>query len=635
MASADFTAWLAETAAERVILCDLQLAEQTAGDGWASEGSNVYSLSNFSNFIGSGGDAVYRRIDKVRENATDYTEKTNQAEVQAASSSFWYDEANLKLYVRTSTDSDPDTFSSIAVYFTLFFGTTAKDFSGGQLYEPMLVGELPVIDLEAEDVLFGIKILEEGNLDLQNAHAFWDTVVADYVWKSKLVTFYLGGDSLTFSDYEKVTVMRTEDAAAGDTICRFRLKHMSTILDKILPLNTITAASYSNAGKGVTGTYKPMIYGAVADCPGKMVDTALGANIWLLNDAAAFALTAVTNVRMVDINGVQHGLTETIHYTLDLNACTVTVTDTNYAQENYLLIADCTGKTDGAGGYLDTWAEIAQDAILLLGEDSANIDTSSFSTADTDGYQSNGFYMDEPEKSSEYLMELQRSVRGYIYIDREGQWAANVFLPYGMKGETADSFADEDYVTWEPEDKLETVYHKVVVKYDRNPHTGEWQEVSASDSQAEYELERSNVARIETALIDKSEATAQAQRWLMTLKQPSIQVQLDARGLGGLLKHPFERYLVSRTRAPDSAGSWTNEPCEIIEVQKTLAPPGVMLRIRKLGLDDRGDRIRWVAPSGILAYDSEDSADQEAYAFVGDSSGEVGAANIARHTVLY
>ncbi len=56
MASADFTAWLAETAAERVILCDLQLAEQTAGDGWASEGSNVYSLSDVSNFNGSGGD---------------------------------------------------------------------------------------------------------------------------------------------------------------------------------------------------------------------------------------------------------------------------------------------------------------------------------------------------------------------------------------------------------------------------------------------------------------------------------------------------------------------------------------------------------------------------------------------------
>jgi hypothetical protein len=204
-----------------------------------------------------------------------------------------------------------------------------------------------------------------------------------------------------------------------------------------------------------------------------------------------------------------------------------------------------------------------------------------------------------------------------------------------MKGETADSLADEDFVTWEPEDKFETVYHAVVVKYDRNPYSGEWKERSASSSQVEYELERSDTARIETALINGSQALRQAQRYLLTLKKPSIQVAMEQRGLGGLLKHPFERYLITRNRAPDSAGSWTSEPVELIEVGKSLAPPGVWLRIRKLNLSDRGDRIRAWAGSGILAYDSESSANKEAYAFWHDSNGEVGAGNVERHSVWY
>jgi hypothetical protein len=638
MPSAAFNSWIDEVATDRIILCDLQMAEQTAGDGWTSEAptyANSHSIT-WSNFIGTGGDAVYRRIDKVRENETDYTERASAALVDANASSWYYDEANTKLYVRTSTGSDPDTFSSIAVYFSIFAGTTVKAFAGGQLYEPMLVGELPVINLQAEDILFGIKILEEGNIDFQNANAFWDTVSQDYIWKNKLVTLYIGGGTLDFDDYEKVAVMRIEDAAVGDDICRFRLKHMATILDKILPLNTFTEASYPKAGEGVVGTYKPMIYGAITDAPGVLIDTTSGANVWMLHDGdGTFALTAISNVRMVDINGVRNGLTVTTHYTVDLAAGTVTVTDTDYDHENYSLIADVTGDTDGAGGYLDTWAEQWQDIMLLLGEDSANIDASSFSTADSDGFQKTALYMREPKKASEYLMLLERSVRGSIYINREGQWAATVHLPYGMKDETADSLGDEDFVTWEPEDKIETVYHEVRVKYGFNPSTGSWKEKTASNSQVEYELERSDTATIETALINGSEASRQAGRYLLTLEQPSIQVAMQQRGLGGLLKHPFERYIITRSRAPDSAGSWTDEPVELIEVQKTLAPPGVYLRIRKLGLGSRGTRIHYWATSGILDYDSEDATDQDTYAFWHDSNGQVGAGNVENHSSWY
>jgi len=131
MPSAAFTAWLADTATDRVVLADVQLAEQTSGDGWTVDATytNSYTLS-WSNFIGSGGDAVYRRIDKVRENATDYTERVDEATVDANASSWYYDEANTTIYVRTSTGSDPDTFSSITVYHCLLHVIYGYDHQG-------------------------------------------------------------------------------------------------------------------------------------------------------------------------------------------------------------------------------------------------------------------------------------------------------------------------------------------------------------------------------------------------------------------------------------------------------------------------------------------------------------------------
>jgi hypothetical protein len=123
MPSADFNAWIADPYAERVVLCQLQLAEQTSGDGWTSEGPtypNTYSLSlspYIAESIVAGG--VYRLINGVRENATDYTEKASIALVEANPSSWYYDEANTTMYVRTSTGSDPDTFASILVFFEL------------------------------------------------------------------------------------------------------------------------------------------------------------------------------------------------------------------------------------------------------------------------------------------------------------------------------------------------------------------------------------------------------------------------------------------------------------------------------------------------------------------------------------
>jgi hypothetical protein len=366
-----------------------------------------------------------------------------------------------------------------------------------------------------------------------------------------------------------------------------------------------------------------------------MVDSTPGAQVWLFNDPDAFALVAIDNVRAVDTEGIQHGLTETIHYTKSLANCTVTVTGTDFDEQNYRLLADLEGKTDGAGGYLDTWAEISRDIMEQLGEETANIDTTAFATADSDASAKLGLWIKEPKPAREYLMDLQRSVRGYIYMNRSGQWSASVFLPYGMKGETADSLADADFVSWEPEDKIESVVKEVVVKYDRNPYSGTWKEVSASSSQVEYELERADTARIETLILHRSNASPYAQRLLLSLKKPSIQAALQMRGLGGMLKHPFERYIVTRTRAPDTAGSWTDEPVELLEVQKTLAPPGIFLRIRKLGLGDRGDRIRYWATSGILAYDSESAANKAAYAFWHDSNGEVGAGNVENHSSWY
>ena len=221
----DFIAWPDR---DEVVL--VELAPSLTLSGFAAVGGgaqNSYQIAVVrfvsTDLFPKGG--VYRKVVGVRENGTDLTERTSLATVDANASSWWWDSTNDLLYVRSSTGSDPDTFTAYQAFVTFYCATKGlvlnqTDGNGdtGVYYHPWMAGEAPRASAQMEDLLFGHKIAEAGDLVLTNAHEFWNAIVApngSYNWKNKKVKFFLGGSyrglALARSQYVAVTTMLVED----------------------------------------------------------------------------------------------------------------------------------------------------------------------------------------------------------------------------------------------------------------------------------------------------------------------------------------------------------------------------------------------------------------------------------------
>ncbi|MGE0463902.1 MAG: hypothetical protein AB7Q16_21255 [Vicinamibacterales bacterium] len=621
MPSAAFVTWLNEFSTTRIVLAELQPAEILSG--WSATGgsfTNTHEIA-WANAVQAevvpGG--IYRRLDGVRQNDLDLTARASVAEVDANAGSYFHDTANGVLYVRTTTGSAPDEFAALLAFFTIFVGTDAVDFEAGELYEPRIVGDLPVVTLEADDPLHGAKRYGSGDIVLANSDGLFDRLVRLWVWKNKLVTLKLGGGDLAASDYETIAQMRIEDVTPNDDVCRFTLRNMATVLDKYLPLNTFSANDYPHIGEGLEGTYKPLLYGAKTNIPGLLIDSTGGAQVYMVADPAAQVLTAVLAVRAIErASGVSTLLTLTTDYTVNLAACTVTVTNATYSADNYDLRIDATGESDGTGGYLSTFGQIARDILITLDERAALLDDAAFATADTDAPAPLGVWMREGKNAQEYIRLLEASVNGAVFIGRDGRWTAQIWDPT-YDPTTAQTIVDEDIDTWDPDDKVESIFPVARVLYDENPATGATKVTEASNDTIRYAYETSDSRTVRTALINAGDAAILAARYRLMVGSPTIHVNMAERGLSGMLRQPFDKVVVTRRRAPTEAGLFDGQVMEVLRVEKQLAAASVAMRLGDLR--GFGNRVgRW-ADSAAPDWGAASAAERERDGYWSDSAG--------------
>src|SRR5262245_41808501 len=110
---ASFSEFLAWPTREEVIL--VELTPSLSVTGWTLQTGSTYKAT-LSRFDATAGFNVYRRAVGVRQNSIDLTVQTSIANVDANPGSWYWDEANSLIYVRTTTGSDPDTFTTMQVF---------------------------------------------------------------------------------------------------------------------------------------------------------------------------------------------------------------------------------------------------------------------------------------------------------------------------------------------------------------------------------------------------------------------------------------------------------------------------------------------------------------------------------------
>lgn len=564
---------------------------------------------------------VYRRLDSLRIDGDTLSPASTLRDLDAAPSGYCYDETTGLLSAKAVTGVTPDTFAAVLALFTIFVATAPIAFVDGYLYEPRIVGDVPAVTLAADDPLFGIKRYADGTLTLSNADRFFDRLVRTWVWKNKFITIKFGGASLAYADFETVTKLRVQDVTPNDDVCTLTLRAMATTLDKQLPLNTFSAVEYPTLGEGLDGTYKPLLYGAMTDIPGLLVDSTPGAQGYLVSDPAAHALTAVSAVRAkLRSTGALISLTPIIDYTVDLAACTVTVINPTYDATTYDLLIDATGAGDGAGGYLRTCGAIAKALLLTLGEDLANIDVASFDAADATEPADLALWLHEGQSAAEYMRLIEQSVLGAVFVGSRGLWVMSIWDP-SYDPTAVPTLGESDMAAWTVDDKIESVFSTVRVRYATNPSTGDASSVTASDSAIQYAYETTDEVSIDTALLDASAATTLAQRYRLLAGTPTVNVSLTERGLSLFGAQPFDKVLVSRARAPHASGAYVDQAMECLTIKKVLAPPSVQLVLGELR--GFGARIgRWT-DDAAPAYLDATADDRATSGYWADDTGRV------------
>lgn len=642
---ADFIAWPARS---EVVIAELtpflRLSGFTATGGFP----NTYQVS-LPRLTGTaqipGG--VYRRCVGVRENATALTERASIAQVDANASSWYWDEAAGLLYVRSSTGSDPDTFTAYAASVRFYVATTGivlnrvdGNADTGIYHHPWLEGDLPTAIDEMEDLLSGRKKTYSGNVTLTNAHKFWNAIVApdgDYHWKNKKIAFYFGGSyngqALLRSQYATRVTMLVEDVSADEYRCQFTLKPLGHLLNQELPVTPFVASAYPNLGDGVSGTKKWLGWGRAIIRP-DLTDTA-SLGDYTVADAAYQTLFAIHSVWAVHkTTGARTLLTLTTDYAINLTACVIAIVNPTYAHANYLIECDVTGKPDGAGSYLKTFSAVTKDILKThLAFTDSDLDLASFTQADVDAPEELSVWIKSPRQlrsilasSEPGLPSLERSVLGRLAQTRDGKWKVKIWTP--TYPATAPLITKTDFAAFSPEPKFETVYGTTRAHYGYDHGRQQWAVEEASDPVVAYLDESQDRLDVFTFLRSASSAQLLAQRYQFMSGAVSMEIAFSERGAKLAEREAGDIVRVTFNPAPSAAGEYIDRPFELMQLVSPVATP-MRLSGRLGDLRGIGERIgRWMDASAP-AWSAATTEERARSGFWSDSSGRIDPADPA------
>jgi hypothetical protein len=612
--SSAYKAWVDAQSASRIVVIEFQPAE--ALTTWAATGGatpNIYETA-FSIFAETdripGG--IYRRLDSVEENGDPLTVRASLALVNSNAGSWRYE--NGKIYVRTTGSVNPTTVSSITAVFTIFVGTESFDIVGGELYEGRIAAQLPQIEATV-DTLYGAKILASGDVSLPNGDGLFDRLSKKWAWHGRYASIFLGGRELAFGDFEPVARMVVDQVLPNDQECRIVLQDEQDVLESFLPTRTFTREENPNAGDDTIGTYVPLLYGEVLGISPPCIDRTPGATVFLAGDPTVQTLTAVWNVRAIE-NGLTVGLSLGDDYTVNLSACTVTVTRVDLVDTT--LFIDARGPASVA-----TMADLLRELLLVLGTPAADIDTATFTAAGVIYPEPFGLWIQNGQPASDYVTRIEASMIAALVRNREGLWTL-LLDDVGASVADLPQFFDEDFKTWAPNNGGEAQVSEVRVRFDYRPAGDTTSEASASDGPTRYTQKAPQSWSLTSVLRHRGDALRLAQQYLVRLKNRPIHIDFSETGLTMMTSTAFTAVRVTRERAPSTTGAYDDRVMFIGRLAKLLSPPqadGTL--IDRPDVAEMYGRAKDWASDSIPSWGSSSGAERLQYAYWHNDSDEV------------
>lgn len=194
------------TTQDLVWLCEIEPARRLEGETWTHvlvTNTNCYYIAH-----PEGKPSRVRQCLKSTGAFVTYTpDVADLATCHATASSWYWDAANTRLYVHTSTAADPGIGSGL-FYINSYFWEHLADRQidlNGFPYRPLLdPSSLSSVSFEATLFSTGGISQSFGSVTVLNPDSYWDSRLAAYVYEGKRILIKFGKPADAYTDYVKL-----------------------------------------------------------------------------------------------------------------------------------------------------------------------------------------------------------------------------------------------------------------------------------------------------------------------------------------------------------------------------------------------------------------------------------------------
>lgn len=627
----DYASFLDSPAPDVAVLLEVQPMEplriwNSAGGGFTNTYYTFYQPQIATSIVPGG---IYRRLDKVRQDATDLTSRASIALVDANPGSYFHDTAAGRIYVHpTVSGNTPESYALVGAWFTLFFSTAPVNFPQQPQYWPILTGELPTLAGAMPDPLFGALITSSGSVSLLNGDALFDRLATQYVWRNKRATFKLGGASLNYADFSTVAVMRVNTVNVDDELATLALESMGSILNQSLPATTWSEDSEVTASDEELQQPRPIQFGASDDCRMTRINNSQWyiANSPDLNPLGtvvrglAFSVNKATGEHITLTSGIDYVLASGGGYTYyDM------IGSYEFPDYDFTINLSST-PTQYPGGF-------AKRLLELCGEDAANIDTAAFDAIDAAYPIVVGLHLQELTPAADIMRTLEQSVPAQVYIGTDGRWTMRVI---NFDGPADWTLTDADFVEWTPVEAFDAVLSQVRVEYAANPYLKTTSQASRTSDRVQYANETTDTHTVKTYIYRQADAQSLASKLFLFKSGPTRSIRFEARGLALMGASVGDLVAVTRARGPVArTGAYEGQLLLLTELTKALGPGAPVIRGVLTDVAGTADKIGRYAPAG-LTWGAATPAEKAIYGFYSDLNGYIDTADgLTRHGKVY
>ena len=196
--------------------------------------------------------------------------------------------------------------------------------------------------------------------------------------------------------------------------------------------------------------------------------------------------------------------------TEDLTNAEFTLTGVRYNAESDVIKVHAKGKKV-SGSYVTKGADIEKDILKsYLGFLDADLDLDSFTATNAVRAYPLALYLDTEKSSREILQTVGRSTIAFLAPTEDGKLSFEAYEPTVEEG-TLELHDPDYYHDWKVTLDHKFVKKKVVLKYDRNPETQEWNQVEEENTDVEAKYGINEILTLETFIKLEADATTACQ----------------------------------------------------------------------------------------------------------------------------